>query len=111
VLPQRVIDAWNEQIVAGGGEPMDSSQLYVPSGVPDHTVDLEVDASRVVDRVLAAVAEHRTQAGGMDGWSDEEMRAAMSFEYGSVAWPPRPPGSPALTDVFDDLTARSSVGN
>ena len=106
VLPQRVIDAWNEQIVAGGGEPMDSSQLYVPGGVPDHTVDLEVDASSVVDLVVAAVAEHRTQAGGMDGWTDEQMRAAMSFEYGSVAWPPRPPGSPVLSDVFDDLPLR-----
>jgi LmbE family N-acetylglucosaminyl deacetylase len=102
-LPQRVIDSWNEQLVAAGREPMDSSQMYVPGGVPDETVDLEVDTSSVVDRVIAAAAEHRTQAGGLDDWSAEQMRDALSAEYGVVAWPPRPPGSPVLTDVFEGL--------
>jgi LmbE family N-acetylglucosaminyl deacetylase len=103
VLPQGTIDAWNEQLVEAGREPMDSSQLYVPGGVPDETVDLEVDTSSVADRVLAAVAEHRTQAGGTEDWTEEQMRDAMSHEHGIVAWPPRPPGSPVLTDVFEGL--------
>ena len=77
--------------------------MYVPGGLPDGTVDLEVDTSSVVDRVIAAAAEHRTQAGGLDDWSDEQMREALSSEYGVVAWPPRPPGSPVLTDVFEGL--------
>jgi LmbE family N-acetylglucosaminyl deacetylase len=102
-LPQRVIDEWNARLVAAGREPMDSSQMYVPGGVPDETVDLEVDTSSVVDRVIAAAAEHRTQAGGLDDWSDEQMREALSSEYGLVAWPPRPPGSPVLGDVFEGL--------
>jgi LmbE family N-acetylglucosaminyl deacetylase len=102
-LPQRVIDEWNTRLVAAGKEPMDSSQMYVPGGVPDETVDLEVDTSSVVDRVIAAAAEHRTQAGGLDDWSDEQMREALSAEYGVVVWPPRPPGSPVLTDVFEGL--------
>ena len=102
-LPQRVIDSWNQRLVAAGREPMDSSQLYVPGGQPDETVDLRVDTSSVVDRVIAAAAEHRTQAGGLDEWSEEQMREAFSSEYGIVAWPPRPLGSPVLTDVFDGL--------
>lgn len=104
-LPQRVIDSWNERLVAGGGEPMDSSQMYVPAGLPDETVDLEVDTSSVVDLVIAAAAEHRTQAGGLDGWSEEQMRDALSCECGIVAWPSRPPGSPVLIDVFEGLGA------
>jgi LmbE family N-acetylglucosaminyl deacetylase len=102
-LPQRLIDAWNEQLVSQGKEPLDGSQMYVPSGVPDETVDLEVDTTSVADRVMAAVAEHRTQASGVEEWSDDEMREAMSREHGVVAWPIRPPGSPTLTDVFEDL--------
>lgn len=103
VIPQRVIDGWNRALVADGKEPMDSSQMYVPGGVADHTVDVEVDTSTVVDRVIAAIAEHRTQAGGTEDWSDDELRSTLSWEFGLVAWPPRPPGSPVLTDVFDSL--------
>ena len=75
----------------------------MPGGQPDETVDLRVDTSSVVDRVIAAAAEHRTQAGGLDDWSEEQMRDAFSSEYGIVAWPPRPPGSPVLSDVFEGL--------
>jgi len=106
-LPQRVIDEWNELLIAAGREPMDSSQMYVPGGVPDETVDLEVDTSSVVDRVIAAAAEHRTQAGGLDDWSDEQVRGALSREYGLVSWPPRPPGSQVLSDVFEGLADSS----
>lgn len=104
-LPQRVIDEWNRELVAAGREPMDGSQIYVPSGVPDDEIDVEVDTSAVTDRVLAAIAEHRTQAGGMDDWTDEQRRRSLSREHGTVAWPPRPAGAPVLHDVFEGLAA------
>ena len=102
-IPQRRIDEWNRELVRAGKEPMDSSQLYVPGGVPDETVDIEVDTSQVIEPVLAAITEHRTQAGGMEDWTDEQLRRSLSREYGLVAWPPRPPGAPVLRDVFEGL--------
>ena len=102
-IPQRRIDAWNRELVQAGKEPMDSSQLYVPGGVPDEAIDVEVDTSRVIEPVVAAIAEHRTQAGGTEDWSDEQLRRSLSREFGVVAWPPRPPGAAVLTDVFESL--------
>jgi LmbE family N-acetylglucosaminyl deacetylase len=102
-IPQRVIEAWNDELVAAGQEPMDSSQLYVPEGIADHAVDVEVDTSAVVDRVLAAIGEHRTQAAGTQDWTDEQLRRSLSREHGVVAWPRRPPGAPVLRDVFEGL--------
>ena len=102
-IPQRRIDEWNRELVQAGKEPMDSSQLYVPGGVPDEAIDVEVDTSRVIEPVVAAIAEHQTQAGGMEDWSDEQLRRSLSREFGVVAWPPRPSGVAVLTDVFDSL--------
>ena len=102
-IPQHRIDAWNRLLIAAGKEPMDSSQLYVPEGVPDDRVDVVVDTSPVVDRVLAAVAEHRTQARGTEEWDEEQLRRSLSREHGVVAWPARASGAPVLRDVFDGL--------
>ncbi len=102
-IPQRRIDEWNRELVQAGKEPMDSSQLYVPGGVPDEAIDVEVDTSQVIEPVVAAIAEHRTQAGGMENWSDEQLRRSLSREFGVVAWPSRPSGAPVLTDVFESL--------
>jgi LmbE family N-acetylglucosaminyl deacetylase len=109
VIPQHVIDAWNADLVAAGEEPMDSSQLYVPAGVPDDLVDVSVDTSPVVDRVIAAISEHRTQSGGMQLWTEEQLRASLSREHGVVAWPSRPAGSPVLRDVFEGLAASAGA--
>ena len=106
VIPQRTIDEWNRELVATGKEPMDSAQMYVPAGVPDDTVDVEMDTASVVDRVLAAVAEHRTQAGGTQDWDEDRIRRSLSREHGRVAWPPRPSGSPVLKDVFEKFDPR-----
>jgi LmbE family N-acetylglucosaminyl deacetylase len=102
-IPQRIIDGWNRELTATGRQPMDSSEIYVPRGVPDDEIDVAVDTSAVTDRIIAAIAEHRTQAGGMDDWTDEQLRRSLSREHGTVAWPRRPAGSPVLTDVFESL--------
>ena len=101
-LPQRVIDAWNERLVAAGKEPMDSSQLYVPGGVPDETVDLEVDTSSVVDACSPPSPNTaRRPAAWTTGATSRCARALLRVRV--VAWPPRAPGSPVLTDVFEGL--------
>jgi LmbE family N-acetylglucosaminyl deacetylase len=104
-IPQSMLDAWNEQLVAQGKEPMDPTVLYVPAGVPDDQIGIRVDCASVADRKVAAVREHVTQAAaeGEALASEDEQRAAMAFESHVIAWPPRPPGQRPLTDIFAGL--------
>jgi LmbE family N-acetylglucosaminyl deacetylase len=102
-IKQSDLDAWNERLVAEGKEPMDPSEMFRPRGVPDDTIGVEVDCSSVVERKLAALLEHRTQAGELQDWSEEQERAALAWEHHVVAWPPRTPDGPVLRDVFDGL--------
>jgi LmbE family N-acetylglucosaminyl deacetylase len=98
VLARSWIDAWNEQLVASGREPFDPEELYRPRGVPDETIDVLVDCSSAVERKLAALREHATQAGGID-----EDPVDLGREAFLIAWPGRPPGTPVLNGVFDAL--------
>lgn len=99
-IKQSVLDAWNERLVADGKEPMDPTKMFNPRGVPDDTIGVEVDCSSVVERKRAALLEHRTQLTDIQGWSEDEQRAVLGSEHHVVAWPPRAPGDPVLTDVF-----------
>lgn len=102
-IPQSTIDAWNDELVAAGREPMDPTQLYVPRGVPDDTIGVDVDTSGVAPLVVAALAEHRTQQDTFQDWTDEQRLAALSREHGLIAWPGRRPGDPVVADVFEGL--------
>ena len=106
-LPQSLLDAWNAQLVSQGKEPMDPTRLYHPRGVPDEQIGVHVDCTPVIDRKMAAVREHATQAGdddeGEGGMSEEDRRRAFSFETHVIAWPPRDPGDPVLRDAFEGL--------
>lgn len=97
------IEAWNERLVADGKEPFDPTELYQPRGVADDTVGVEVDCSSVVDRKLAALLEHRTQAGDVDTFDDDGMREALARETHVIARPERGAGAPPLADVFEGL--------
>jgi LmbE family N-acetylglucosaminyl deacetylase len=105
-LPDSAIAEWNRRLVAAGLPPFDPTQPFQPRGVPDATIGLSVDTSSVADRVLAALHEHRSQAGDLEAMSDEDWREAMSREWGVLAWPPREPGAPVLGDVFEGIDAR-----
>ncbi|MEO8477252.1 MAG: PIG-L family deacetylase [Actinomycetota bacterium] len=102
-IPQSTLDEWNRRLVASGKDPIDPTQLYQPRGVPDETIGVRVDCSSVVDRKLAALAEHATQAGEMGDMGEEERRMALARESHVIAWPERPPGDPVSVDVFDGL--------
>jgi LmbE family N-acetylglucosaminyl deacetylase len=102
-IPQSMLDEWNRRLVASGKDPMDPTQLYQPRGVPDDDVAVMIDCSPVVDRKLAALEEHRTQAGDMEDMEEEERRMALASESHAIAWPPRDADDPVLGDVFDGL--------
>jgi LmbE family N-acetylglucosaminyl deacetylase len=103
VITQSTFDEWNRRLVDAGEQPMDPTQLYVPRGVPDEMIGVDVDTSDVAPSVLAAVREHRTQQGGFQDWSEEEQLRAMSRERGLIAWPQRQAGDPIIRDVFAGL--------
>lgn len=102
-IPQSMLDEWNRRLVASGKDPMDPTQLYQPRGVSDGTIGVLVDCGPVVDRKLAALQEHRTQAGDMEDMHEEERRMALAFESHVIAWPERTAGDAVLTDVFEGL--------
>jgi LmbE family N-acetylglucosaminyl deacetylase len=102
-IPQSMLDEWNRRLVASGRDPMDPTQLYQPRGVPDEAVGVLVDCTSVVDRKLAALQEHLTQAGDMEDMKEEERRMALASESHVIAWPERATGTAALTDVFGGL--------
>lgn len=102
-IPQSMLDEWNRRLVASGKDPMDPTQLYQPRGVPDSETGVLIDCGPVVDRKVAALDEHRTQAGDMQDMHEEERRMALAFESHVIAWPRRPSGTPVLSDVFEGL--------
>jgi len=102
-IPQSLLDRWNEQLVADGREPMDPTQLYQPRGVPDEAIGLDVDTKAVAERVVAALREHRTQAGEVQDMSHEDLLQLASREHAVIAWPERRAGAPVLRDVFERL--------
>ena len=96
------IEEWNRRLTAAGKEPIDTTKVFNPRGVPDETIGVDVDCSAVVAKKLAALREHRTQAGDIADWSEDELVQAMAHETHVVAWPPRQPGARLLLDVFEE---------
>jgi len=97
------IERLNERLVGDGKEPIDPTQLYQPRGVPDETIGVDVDCTPVVDRKLAALREHRTQAGDVDAFSEDAMRDALARETHVIARPGGAGGGAPLADVFEGL--------
>jgi LmbE family N-acetylglucosaminyl deacetylase len=100
-LPESVLAALNERLVAAGREPIDPTQPFQPRGVPDEMVAVRVDTGAVWRRRMDALREHRTQSEtGMPEDMAEEM---LSMEFFSQAFPGRAPGAPLLSDIFEGL--------
>jgi len=90
---------------AAGREPIDPDASFVPRGVADETIALHVLTLPVVDRVVAAIRAHRTQAGEILDVPEEDLPAVFGHEHFIRAWPEGAPGSPVLSDVFESLPA------
>ncbi|MGT2464075.1 PIG-L deacetylase family protein [Sinomonas atrocyanea] len=95
----------NAARTSSGLPPWDPAQVYHFRGIPDDLVDMRVDTRSVAERVVAGLAEHRSQRLSLfehplarDAWL-----AAASHEHFVQAWPPREPRRPLLTDIFEGL--------
>jgi LmbE family N-acetylglucosaminyl deacetylase len=104
-VPDSVFNRWNEQRTAMGLFAFDPTRTYHMRGVPDEQIGVTVDCRTVADRVVAGLAEHRSQHHVMsDDPSDtQRWRRVVSREWWVVAWPERPAGAPMLADVFEGL--------
>lgn len=83
----------------------DPSQVYHFRGIPDALVDMRVDTSSVAERVVAGLAQHRSQRLSLfeHPLAHGAWLSAASREYFVQAWPPRERGLPLLTDVFEGI--------
>jgi N-acetyl-1-D-myo-inositol-2-amino-2-deoxy-alpha-D-glucopyranoside deacetylase len=102
-VPWSRIREWQQMQVEAGQEPMDPDAPYTPRGVDDDTIAIEVDTRRAVDRMVAALRAHRTQAGDVDSMPDERLPDIFRSEHFVLAWPEHHPGAPVLHDVFEGL--------
>jgi LmbE family N-acetylglucosaminyl deacetylase len=105
VLPQSVFDRWQQQRRDLDLPVFDPGKLYHGRGVPDEQVHLVVDCDAVSERIVAGILEHRSQLHVMADEPVDEYRLQriVRREWATVAWPPRSPTGPVLTDVFEDL--------
>jgi LmbE family N-acetylglucosaminyl deacetylase len=106
VLPTSVFERWQRQRLEMGLPIFDPTKVYHGRGVPDEQIDIMVDCAAVADRVVAGILEHRSQLHVMadDPIDIPRLRRIVSREWGVIAWPPRPPGAPVLTDILEGLT-------
>lgn len=102
-IPWSRIREYQRMQAEAGQEPMDPEAPFTPRGVDDDTIAVQVDASSVVDRVIAALRAHRTQAAEIDDMPEEQLPEIFGTEHYVQAWPARDPGAALLTDVFEGL--------
>ena len=104
-IPQSVFERWQAQRVELGLEPFDPTRRYHMRGVPDELIGVEIDQREVAHRVVAGLREHRSQHHVMTDDPDDVERWAriVRRDWAVVAWPPRPPGAPVLSDIFEGL--------
>jgi LmbE family N-acetylglucosaminyl deacetylase len=106
-LPASRFARHQEWMAAHGYPQWDPQRLYHLRPVPDEMIGVEVRTRAVSDQVLAGLKAHRSQRHVIfdpDG-DDDTWRRQATREAHTIAWPPRPPGSPWLTDVFEDIDA------
>ena len=104
-IPQSAFERGQRWLAARGKPVWDPTQMYHLRGTPDDEFGITTDNRAVVDRMLAAMKEHRSQRHVIfdpEGTDDEWMRV-MRRETWVIAWPPRGPGRPLLDDVFAAL--------
>jgi LmbE family N-acetylglucosaminyl deacetylase len=103
-IRQSMIDRWNRQRISAGLAVWDPETVYHLRGVPDESIDINVDTSSVAGRVRAAMLEHRTQWADLNppDWTEEQKLKNVSRETQVIAWP-RPRRAHVLDDVFARL--------
>jgi LmbE family N-acetylglucosaminyl deacetylase len=103
-IRQSVIDRWNHRRVKAGLSAWDPNTVYHLRGVPDESIDIDIDTSAAAPLVRRAMQEHRTQWNDMNNpeVNEEQRVKSVSRETEVIAWPPTRPGR-VLADVFEGL--------
>jgi hypothetical protein len=104
-IPATVFERWNHQRAQLNMPVFDPTAMYHMRGVPDEQIGLMVDCRPVAGKIVAGLQEHRSQHHVMsdDPADTTRWKRVVSREWHVVAWPPRLPTAPLLTDVFDGL--------
>ena len=90
-----------------GMEPFDPGDPFMPRGVPDETIGVEVDCTSVWRTVYEAIRAHRTQAEELEGFPEASLPEVFGREQYVIGWPERRPDDPVLTDVFQGLAGQA----
>jgi LmbE family N-acetylglucosaminyl deacetylase len=86
------------------GQEVDPDGPFMPKAVPEHTITVRVNTSRVGPKKLAALREHATQDDEVRAFTDFEPDLMLANERFIQAWPPvEDPKGPRSGTLFDDL--------
>lgn len=99
VIPASALERLNEGLRERGLEPIDSTQPFMPRGVPEERIGVRVDCSAAYERKLEALRCHRTQA-EMEDVPFDLWPGLLGTESFLVAWPERSPREPVSTDLL-----------
>ncbi|GAA2724128.1 PIG-L deacetylase family protein [Cellulomonas aerilata] len=91
---------------AAHGYPLwEPTRLYHLRGTPDELVGVDVRTTEVLPQLVAGLLEHRSQGHVLlpAGVEDGSFLRSRSRETHVLAWPPRQPDEPCLTDIFEGL--------
>lgn len=104
-IPESVFRRWNLQRAQMGLWTWDPDLTYHMRGVPDEEIGVLVDCRRVAHLIVNGLREHRSQHHVFidDPEDVERWGRILSREWHVLAWPPRAPGLPPLSDIFERL--------
>jgi LmbE family N-acetylglucosaminyl deacetylase len=90
--------------VAARGLPFGDQETFLnPVGVPDETIAVDVDATEVYERKVAAISQHRSQIGELEHIPRDLRPLHLAHECFVQAWPPLERVERVATDLFEDL--------
>jgi len=104
-IAESVFQRWNLQLGQMGRPTFDPTRTYHMRPVPDGDIGITVDCRPVAARTVAGLQQHESQVHVMSDYPMDPHRweRVVSREWYVLAWPPRDPGAPMLTDLFEGI--------
>jgi LmbE family N-acetylglucosaminyl deacetylase len=103
-MPRSSIEALWRGLRARGVEVGDPEGPFMPRGVPDETIAVRVDGSRVVKRKIEAIRAHRTQQVELEYLPQDLQPELLAHEWFVQAWPPSEGRTEPVRDsLFDGV--------
>jgi LmbE family N-acetylglucosaminyl deacetylase len=99
-VPKSALDRFWDALLQRG-RVVNPDAPFMPQGIPDDRIDVQIPMGDAIDRKIAGIEAHRTQN---FHFIPEDLRRKLFVAESFVqAWPPREPGSPQLTSLFVGL--------